>query len=245
MYEFGDLFNLSCSSDFIGRPPEITNTSSLPDLFPATVPSPEYDSVREVLAALRSDIGSSSLPSYSNYYPPRPNLIQRCMSSQSLSNGHNPIFLSSPDDSALENFDFDDGPMRKVFSTGDLQTINLAQQQYGHHHLHRSDSPISHESCSLEGTKKVRCYSAQERKERIEKYRSKRSRRNFNKKIKYACRKTLADSRPRIRGRFARNEEIGESIQTDQWSQIGGEEDEEEDDVWTSFLGTLSTNFIP
>lgn len=27
---------------------------------------------------------------------------------------------------------------------------------------------------------------------------------------KYACRKTLADSRPRIRGRFARNDEIVE-----------------------------------
>lgn len=27
---------------------------------------------------------------------------------------------------------------------------------------------------------------------------------------KYACRKTLADSRPRIRGRFARNDEVVE-----------------------------------
>lgn len=28
--------------------------------------------------------------------------------------------------------------------------------------------------------------------------------------MKYACRKTLADSRPRIRGRFARNDEVVE-----------------------------------
>lgn len=30
------------------------------------------------------------------------------------------------------------------------------------------------------------------------------------KQKKYACRKTLADSRPRIRGRFARNDEVVE-----------------------------------
>ncbi|KAL3631943.1 hypothetical protein CASFOL_024927 [Castilleja foliolosa] len=33
---------------------------------------------------------------------------------------------------------------------------------------------------------------------------------NFNKTIKYACRKTLADSRPRVRDRFARNDEACE-----------------------------------
>lgn len=48
-------------------------------------------------------------------------------------------------------------------------------------------------------------YSMEERKIRIHRYQQKRSQRNFNKKIKYACRKTLADSRPRVRGRFAKN----------------------------------------
>ncbi|KAL5206824.1 hypothetical protein ABZP36_035033 [Zizania latifolia] len=48
-------------------------------------------------------------------------------------------------------------------------------------------------------------YSTEERRERIDKYRSKRNQRNFDKKITYACRKTLADSRPRVKGRFARN----------------------------------------
>lgn len=31
--------------------------------------------------------------------------------------------------------------------------------------------------------------------------------RNFERKIKYSCRKVLADSRPRVRGRFAKNED--------------------------------------
>ena len=40
-------------------------------------------------------------------------------------------------------------------------------------------------------------------------YRQKRHERNFSKRIKYQCRKTLADSRPRVRGRFARNSDAG------------------------------------
>ncbi|KAL4271939.1 hypothetical protein GQ457_13G001090 [Hibiscus cannabinus] len=52
---------------------------------------------------------------------------------------------------------------------------------------------------------KVVRYSVEERKDRILRYLKKRNRRNFNKTIKYACRKTLADRRVRVRGRFARN----------------------------------------
>ncbi|CAI0450457.1 unnamed protein product [Linum tenue] len=52
---------------------------------------------------------------------------------------------------------------------------------------------------------KVGQYTAEERKDRILRYLKKRNQRNFNKTIKYACRKTLADRRVRVRGRFARN----------------------------------------
>ncbi|PUZ43354.1 hypothetical protein GQ55_8G002100 [Panicum hallii var. hallii] len=58
-------------------------------------------------------------------------------------------------------------------------------------------------------------YSAEERRERIDKYRSKRNQRNFQKKITYACRKTLADSRPRVKGRFARNAGDGTEADAD------------------------------
>ncbi len=43
----------------------------------------------------------------------------------------------------------------------------------------------------------------------MHRYRQKRHERNFSKRIKYMCRKTLADSRPRVRGRFARNDDAG------------------------------------
>lgn len=33
-------------------------------------------------------------------------------------------------------------------------------------------------------------------------------------KMQYACRKTLADSRPRVRGRFAKNEELCEATRS-------------------------------
>lgn len=65
-----------------------------------------------------------------------------------------------------------------------------------------------------EATLKVSRYSAEERKDRILRYLKKRSQRNFNKTIKYACRKTLADKRVRVRGRFARNNECCEDDQT-------------------------------
>ncbi|KAI3408728.1 CCT domain-containing protein, partial [Psidium guajava] len=57
------------------------------------------------------------------------------------------------------------------------------------------------EECNL----KVGRYSVEERKHRILRYLKKRNERNFNKTIKYACRKSLADRRVRVRGRFARN----------------------------------------
>jgi len=57
----------------------------------------------------------------------------------------------------------------------------------------------------------------------------------------------LADSRPRIRGRFARNDEIEKNPQV-QWSHIGGEgeEDEDDEDNWINFIDTFSAaNMVP
>ncbi|OAY30196.1 uncharacterized protein LOC110600443 [Manihot esculenta] len=62
---------------------------------------------------------------------------------------------------------------------------------------------------------KVGRYTAEERKDRILRYLKKRNQRNFNKTIKYACRKTLADRRVRVRGRFARNNELCEDEKID------------------------------
>ncbi|KAK7272100.1 hypothetical protein RJT34_28498 [Clitoria ternatea] len=165
-------------------------------------------------------------------------LMQRSVSSHSLhhnnnatNNNHHHHPLSA---FFSELLDSDDTHIRRVCSTGDLQRIN------GMQHNHHSDSPLSSEShMIIEGMSRACRYSPEEKKVRIERYRTKRNQRNFNKKIKYACRKTLADSRPRIRGRFARNDEIDKNG-TVQWNQIGGgEEEDEEDENWVGILDSL------
>ncbi|GAV71398.1 CCT domain-containing protein [Cephalotus follicularis] len=169
-----------------------------------------------------------------------PSLIQRSISSHSLQNNHGIHYHYHHFNTHHEFLDSDtNGPVRRVFSTGDLQGVYMGQ------HSSRSGSPLSSESIAIiEGMGKACRYSPEEKKERIERYKSKRSQRNFNKKIKYACRKTLADSRPRIRGRFARNDEIENNSQV-QWSQISGEDDENDDDNWIHLIDSFPPNPSP
>ncbi|OMO91385.1 Zinc finger protein CONSTANS-like protein [Corchorus olitorius] len=105
--------------------------------------------------------------------------MQRSVSSHSLQkNGLYSHFAAT-----LSDFiDSDSGPVRRVFSTGDLdQGINMGQHQYSR----RSESPLSSESNAIiEGMSRACRYSPEEKKERIERYRTKRNLRNFNKKIK-------------------------------------------------------------
>uniref|UniRef100_A0A1J3HZQ3 Zinc finger protein CONSTANS-LIKE 5 n=1 Tax=Noccaea caerulescens TaxID=107243 RepID=A0A1J3HZQ3_NOCCA len=79
--------------------------------------------------------------------------------------------------------------MRRAFSEGDIEKLGngLAAQ-----------SPLDRIIVSC---------TSEDRREKLSRYRNKKSRRNFGRKIKYACRKALADSQPRIRGRFAKTEE--------------------------------------
>ncbi|XP_050233096.1 two-component response regulator-like APRR9 isoform X2 [Mercurialis annua] len=178
---------------------------------------------------------SSSYGSPSSLASCGTNLMQRSISSHSLQrNGYHNHHCHF----ASDFLDLDSSPVRRVFSTGDLQ--------HQHQHGHKAESPLSSESSMIiESMSRATKYSPEEKKERIERYRSKKTQRNFNKKIKYACRKTLADSRPRIRGRFARNDEIEKNPQC-QWSNnASGEEDEDYDDNWIDFLDAFSANSIP
>ncbi|XP_022958595.1 zinc finger protein CO3-like [Cucurbita moschata] len=126
--------------------------------------------------------------------------------------------------------EFFSSQIRRVFSTGDLQNSSMGRSRTGCGQGSFS-SPLSENGSLEEGNFKVGRYSAEERKERISKYRAKRRQRNFNKTIKYACRKTLADNRPRIRGRFARNDEPGDSSKPSSSTR-----EEDEDDFWMERL---------
>lgn len=54
---------------------------------------------------------------------------------------------------------------------------------------------------------RIGIYLPEARKARIERFHAKRSKRVWRKRIKYDCRKKLADSRPRVKGRFVKRAE--------------------------------------
>ncbi|KAJ6420965.1 hypothetical protein OIU84_028361 [Salix udensis] len=103
--------------------------------------------------------------------------------------------------------------LQHVFNPGDLQALGNETPKLVGGPV--SSAPLTSEISSLEdSTFKVGKLSVEQRKEKIHRYMKKRNERNFSKKIKYACRKTLADSRPRVRGRFAKNDDFGDIHRT-------------------------------
>ncbi|KAI7738154.1 hypothetical protein M8C21_006512, partial [Ambrosia artemisiifolia] len=214
-----------------------TDHHIIPTLLSTSPPSNQLDnlslyqkgisvnSTNEVLDFCTSEvkIEKSQLPLYEHYcYGESDNafkMMQRSYSSNSFQHGRsNGVFyqpklnglVDSPhlNSQVLNSSDhcFSSTHMRRVCSTGDLHSPKVKETNQ-----RLSSSPLATESSFMEEANfKVGRYNAEERKEKIMKYRAKRTQRNFNKTIKYACRKTLADNRPRIRGRFARNDEPGE-----------------------------------
>jgi CCT motif len=61
---------------------------------------------------------------------------------------------------------------------------------------------------------RIGIYTPQERAAIIARYHEKRSHRNWNKKIRYNCRKSLADSRLRVKGRFVKR--CGDNLEQQQ-----------------------------
>ncbi|KAJ6988719.1 hypothetical protein NC653_021598 [Populus alba x Populus x berolinensis] len=103
--------------------------------------------------------------------------------------------------------------LQHVLNPGDLQALGNETPNLVGGHV--SSAPLTSEISSLEdSTFKVGKLSVEQRREKIHRYMKKRNERNFSKKIKYACRKTLADSRPRVRGRFAKNDDFGDIHRT-------------------------------
>ncbi|KAK8548678.1 hypothetical protein V6N13_054543 [Hibiscus sabdariffa] len=117
--------------------------------------------------------------------------------------------------------------IQRIFKHGELEGLSCDNQQPTGATM--SSTPLASEISSLEDSTfhKVGKLSVEQRKEKIHRYMKKRNERNFTKKIKYACRKTLADSRPRVRGRFAKNDDFGE---TQRQASSNHEEDDDDDD---------------
>ncbi|KAK8935463.1 Zinc finger protein CONSTANS-LIKE 5 [Platanthera zijinensis] len=130
-------------------------------------------------------------------------------------NGNRALALAEARTGAAEACDamiYAPGSMQELYSSGDLQALRDGQYLAGRcSGSSNSLSPTSDISRLDDSTYKVGRLTTEERREKIHRYMKKRNERNFSKKIKYACRKTLADSRPRVRGRFAKNDEFGEA----------------------------------
>lgn len=79
------------------------------------------------------------------------------------------------------------------------------------------------------GDIKVGVYTKEERRLRILKFREKKHRRVWKKQIKYDCRKKLADTRPRIKGRFVSRKGDGDSDEAGSAADVDSTIDSTED----------------
>ncbi|KAK1395363.1 CCT domain-containing protein [Heracleum sosnowskyi] len=195
--------------------------------------------------ALNEDECLSSMPSYMRINPSSPacsfldpgiNSYLPSNLNGTLSTENSGIFTGNlylGTDLQPQELDYQ-GDNGGIFSTEPLSRVynsNLQALSNESQHLVNggaNSTPLASEITSLEdSTFKVGKLSVEERKEKIHRYMKKRNERNFSKKIKYACRKTLADSRPRVRGRFAKNDDFGDLIRT----TCSTHEEDTDDDV--------------
>ncbi|XP_042429836.1 uncharacterized protein LOC122016559 isoform X1 [Zingiber officinale] len=89
--------------------------------------------------------------------------------------------------------------LRRAYSEGDIQ------QRLGDKSTSTGNTVAV--CSSFERLLTIRDLKTEQRQQKLSRYREKKCKRNFGRKIKYVCRKALADSQPRVRGRFAKTEE--------------------------------------
>ncbi|URE36114.1 CCT motif family protein [Musa troglodytarum] len=94
--------------------------------------------------------------------------------------------------------------LRRAYSEADIQNLGNKNTSTGN-----ATVIIS----SIKQLPSISDLKTEQRQQKLSRYREKKSKRNFGRKIKYACRKALAESQPRVRGRFAKTEEPNMSIQ--------------------------------
>ncbi|KAM3413416.1 hypothetical protein ACQJBY_004543 [Aegilops geniculata] len=85
--------------------------------------------------------------------------------------------------------------LRRAYSEGDVQNFGANTPRAG---------IAANVQASGERLVTISDLKREQRKQKLNRYREKKIQRNFGRKIKYACRKALADSQPRVRGRFVK-----------------------------------------
>nr|QNN88929.1 CONSTANS-like protein [Oncidium hybrid cultivar] len=109
--------------------------------------------------------------------------------------------LVKPNLDGLQEVNLEDAyGIRRAYSEGDIRTLRNCGSSLG-------DKVTVHSCFEQLQIRELKIEEMiEERKEKINRYMRKKTRRNFGRKIKYACRKALADSQPRVRGRFAKSD---------------------------------------
>ena len=82
-------------------------------------------------------------------------------------------------------------------------------------HSNLNSNSINSELIQLHGGKRIGSLTIEERRLKVEKFLQKKKNRTWNKKISYDCRKRVADSRLRIKGRFVTKKQAGELLTDD------------------------------
>ena len=100
---------------------------------------------------------------------------------------------------------------------------------------------------------RIGIYTPEERAAVIERFKSKRGRRVWNKKIRYGCRKNLADRRLRVKGRFVKRseqEELAKQLREKEnqkaaTTTASSSDDNEEEDEIMPDVNDPEAGFVP
>lgn len=195
---------ISCGEDISPEATNITNIGSMQS--DALLSDVFYECKKDLLAnsAIEEPFPEIEVTVPAIHTEEDPNLENKLIPQGSIYKSSSAGCLSSiewiPGGAARPNFlDFqgvDFGSaygMRRAYSEGDMQTLSNGNVSLIHSPVER---PISATN-----------YAIEDRFQKLSRYRKKKTKRNFGRTIKYACRKALADSQPRVRGRFAKTEE--------------------------------------
>lgn len=194
------------------KPPVTPATAAKKKATPPSKPPPKPTDKVEIKQELKSvsstqkENSNSNAPNMQKTYtnPPKPNVPKLAPSSTSHSNNSNQ-------------------------STGKLTTPITIKEESLYPKLSKVPEVVAYIPPPLgfqvpvSSDGKIGAYTKEQRQQVLERYKQKKMRRVWRKQIKYDCRKRLADTRPRVKGRFVSRKRLREDGGEDHDDTLEGE----------------------